>query len=358
VAKNFMPGGKRLQAGDKFRFTDQAKTLCRIAATKGSAFYEGDLAEKIVSYSKTTGGYFTMEDFAEHKPEWVEPISIDYHGTELHEIPPNGQGIAALMALGILRNTKIENYPVDSPDSLHLQFEAMKLAFADAWRYVADPRFMTIKNSELLDSNYLAERARLIDMNKASLPVYGIPRKGGTVYMTAADSSGMMVSLIQSNYVNVGSGLVVPGTGISLHNRGSGFVLEEGHPNRVGGRKRPYHTIIPAFVTVKGKPLMSFGVMGGPMQPQGHIQMMLRIIDHGQNPQSASDAPRWRVIGGREVWVEKEMGEDTIAELKKRGHEIVVSRPADFGGAQLIYKMDDGYCAGSDHRKDGQAVGY
>lgn len=357
-AATFARNGRVPSTGEKVLLPDHAKTLCRIKATKGDAFYRDDIAEKIAEHAKATGGWMTTEDLAAHKADWVEPLSIEYHGYTLHEIPPNGQGIAALIMLGILADKDIRNYPVDSADSLHLQIEAMKLAFADAHRYVADPKLMDIKPSSLLDPVYLSERAKLIDMNKAGDPVYGIPPKGGTVYLTAADESGMMVSYIQSNYMGFGSGIVVPGTGIAMQNRGRGFTLEKGHPNRVGGRKRPYHTIIPAFVTKDGEPVMSYGVMGGPMQPQGHAQMMLRIFDYGQNPQSASDAPRWRVMGGKTVAFEPGFKKDVYDELKRRGHDVVFIDSSEMGGAQLIYRLDGGYCAGSDHRKDGQAVGY
>ena len=356
--ETFLPDGQAPKAGERVVLPDHAKTLCRIAATKGEAFYRGDIAERIAAHAKATGGLMTVEDLESHHPDWVEPLSIDYHGVSLHEIPPNGQGIAALIMLGILRHKNIRDFPVDSADSLHLQIEAMKLAFADGYRYIADPASMDISPKSLLDPGYLAERARLIDMKKAQDPVYGIPPRGGTVYLTAADAHGMMVSYIQSNFQGFGSGIVIPGTGIAMQNRGYCFTLEKGHPNQVGGRKRPYQTIIPGFVTREGRPLMSFGVMGGPMQPQGHAQMMVRIFDYGQNPQTASDAPRWRVLGGLKVALEKGFDSAVIEELSARGHDIQIDTASSFGGAQLIYRLDDGYCAGSDHRKDGQAVGY
>ncbi|MCE5249077.1 gamma-glutamyltransferase family protein [bacterium] len=353
----FLVDGRAPKAGEKFVQSDQARTLCRIAATNGEAFYRGELAEKIAAHARATGGLMTIEDLANHKPIWVEPISMDYHGITLHEIPPNGQGIAALIMLGIIQRLNIQQYSIDSADCLHLQIEAMKLAFADAHRYVADPDSLDIRPAALLGSGYLERRAALIDMKKAQNPGFGVPSRGGTVYLTAADSNGMMVSYIQSNYGGFGSGIVVPGTGISLQNRGYGFTLEEGHPNRVGGGKRPYHTIIPGFVTRDGKPLMSFGVMGGPMQPQGHVQMVIRIFDYGQNPQTASDAPRWRVLENLDVVLEPGFRPEVVGELRRRGHNIKIGGES-FGGAQLIYRLADGYCAGSDHRKDGQAVGY
>jgi gamma-glutamyltranspeptidase/glutathione hydrolase len=287
----------------------------------------------------------------------VEPIHKDYRGYRVHEIPPNGQGIAALMALGILEHFDL---PADSPDSLHLQIEAMKLAFADAYRYVADPLHMPIGAQELLAPEYLAQRARLIDRRRAQNFDPGSPPRGGTIYLTAADANGMMVSFIQSNYMGFGSGVVVRGTGISLQNRGFGFSLAAGHPNQVAGGKRPFHTIIPAFVTQDGRPLMSFGVMGGEMQPQGHTQIMVRLADYGQNPQAACDAPRWKVIRDFTVCFEAAMAEPTKAELAARGHRIanIGTGYMDFGAGQFIYCLEDGYLAASDPRRDGQAVGY
>ncbi len=240
----------------------------------------------------------------------------------LHEIPPNGQGIAALMALGILSNFDLAQTPVDSADSMHLQMEAMKLAFADAYRYVADPRSMQVAPADMLDPDYLRRRAGLIDRTRAQDFGHGVPPGSGTVYLTVADASGMMVSYIQSNYNGFGSGVVVPDTGISLHNRGFGFSLEPGHPNQVGPGKRPFHTIIPAFVTQGGKPLMSFGVMGADMQPQGHVQIMVRIADYGQNPQAAADGPRWKVFKGRQIAIEHAVPASVAAELARRGHQV------------------------------------
>lgn len=357
----FLPGGRAPRAGELFRFEDQARTLTRIAETNGEAFYRGELAEKMATHLHASGGLLSEADLAAHRADWVGTISQPYRGVELHEIPPNGQGLAALLMLGILERYPVAELPVDSADSLHLQLEAMKLAFADAHRYVADPRAMDLRVEDLLDPNYLEARARLIDPKRAQAPEYGVPKRGGTVYLTAADEDGMMVSLIQSNYYGFGSGVVVPGTGISMQNRGAGFVLEPGHPNVVEGGKRPFHTIIPGFVTQSGAPLMSFGVMGGPMQPQGHAQMVLRLRDHRQNPQTASDAPRWRVVEGLEVAVETGFRPEVLDELTARGHKLTQTPPEasfSFGGAQLILRTEGGYVAGSDSRKDGQAVGF
>ena len=360
-AAAFLPDGRAPHPGELFRHPEQAHTLARIAETAGETFYRGELAERMAACSAETGGLLTEADLAEHRADWVETISTDYHSTRLHEIPPNGQGLAALIALGILRHRPEADAHPDSADGLHVTIEAMKLGFADAHRYISDPDTMDVSVPDLLDDGYLAERAARIDMEHAADPQHGVPSRGGTVYLTTADAQGRMVSMIQSNYHGFGSGIVVPGTGISLQNRGAGFVLEPGHPNRVGGGKRPFHTIIPGFVTRGGAPLMGFGVMGGPMQPQGHVQMMVRIFGAGQNPQAASDAPRWRVMEGRMVALERGFVPEVLNELKVRGHELQLSvsdTSFAFGGAQLILRTEAGFVAASDHRKDGQAVGY
>jgi gamma-glutamyltranspeptidase/glutathione hydrolase len=358
-AKVFLPKGRAPHIGELFRCPQQAQTLEEIAVTNGQSFYHGKLAEKITTYAASTGGELSREDLAEHRSDWVKPISVDYHGIQLHEIPPNGQGLTALIALGLLRHLEIRNYPVDCADSIHLQVEAMKIAFAEAHRHIADPANMEVDPYDLLHDTFFENRAREIRLDQARFPKSSFPVDKGTVYLTAADHSGMMVSFIQSNFRGFGSGIVDPQTGISFQNRGLGFTLEKGHPNCVAGGKRPYHTIIPAFVTQNSSPLISFGVMGGHMQPQGHVQMMLRIFDCGQNPQTASDAPRWHVGEDHVVSLEKGFDNRVVDELKKRSHTITTNSPTSlFGGAQIIAKIDDGYCAASDHRKDGQAVGY
>lgn len=357
----FLPGGRAPKAGELFRFADQAVTLEQIAASKSEAFYRGALADRIAEHARSSGGLLSEQDLAEHQIDWVDTVSQSYRGVELHEIPPNGQGLAALQALAILEQKELGDFATDSADSLHLQIEATKLALADAYRYVADPEAMDVTAAELLDPGYIRERAELIDMRRAQDFGHGEPKRGGTVYLTAADENGMMISYIQSNYSGFGSGVVVPGTGISLQNRGGGFTLEQGHPNQVGPRKRPFHTIIPAFLMEAGQPRMSFGVMGGPMQAQGHVQMVTRIHDHGQNPQAAADAPRWRVMEGLEVAAEPGFRPEVIAELQSRGHQVKQEDPGEsfsFGGAQLIHRLADGYLAASDWRKDGQALGY
>jgi gamma-glutamyltranspeptidase/glutathione hydrolase len=359
-AEAFMPYGRAPRVGEQFACPAQATTLERIAATSGAAFYTGDLAGQMVAWGKQHGAALTLEDLATHHNEWVDPIGLDYRGYTLHEIPPNGQGIAALMALGMLENFDIGALPVDAGDSQHLQIEAMKLAFADLYEHVSDQDTMAVSAAALLDKAYLKERAKLLDLAKAGCPEFGTPAKGGTVYLTSADASGMMVSYIQSNFDGFGSGVVVPGTGISLQNRGFGFSLRPGHPNLVAPRKRPFHTIIPGFVTHKGQPLMSFGVMGGSMQAQGHAQMMVRMVDYLQNPQAAADAPRWRIGSGLSVAVEHEMEVETVETLRGRGHKVTVADPqsTDFGRAQMIYRMENGYLAASEQRADGHAVGF
>ena len=356
----FLPKDRAPYAGERFYCPQQAETLEEIAATRGESFYKGPIAERIALASSADDGAMTVEDLAAHQCDWIDPISVEYRGYHLHEMPPNGQGIAALIALGILRHHDVAAYPADSADSLHLQIEAMKLAFADLYAHVSDPATMDVKPERMLDAAYLEQRARAIDMKRAQYPKTGIARGGGTIYLTAADQSGMMLSFIQSNYMGFGSGVVVPGTGISLQNRGHGFVLEPGHANEVGPRKRPFQTIIPGFLTRNGQPVMSFGVMGGSMQAQGHIQMVIRLVDYKQNPQACTDGPRWIVNHDLSVSLEEAVPVSVKEELTRRGHRLVPSdRPMfGFGGAQLIHRLDDGYCAASDHRKDGCAIGF
>jgi gamma-glutamyltranspeptidase/glutathione hydrolase len=360
--QTFLPRGKPPLAGELFRCPDQATTLSEIAESHGESFYRGDLADRIVRCAKSNNGVITHEDLENHESEWVEPISINYRERCLHEIPPNGQGLSTLIALGILRYHDIKKYPVDSADSVHLQIEAMKIAFAEAHRHISDPKYMLVSSADLLQADFLAHRAREIKMGRASYRSSKIPTDYGTVYLTTADKNGMMVSFIQSNYMGFGSGIVIPNTGISMQNRGCGFVIEEGHPNCVDGGKRPYHTIIPGFVTHNNQPLMSFGVMGGHMQPQGHVQMMVRIFDYDQNPQTACDAPRWMLNQDSSVSLEYGVSSHVIEDLRERGHKILPTPHhalhGDFGGAQLIYCLEDGYCAASDPRKDGQALGF
>jgi gamma-glutamyltranspeptidase / glutathione hydrolase len=314
----------------------------------------------MVAHSRAQGGGHALEDFANHSNVWVTPLTIDYRGTTVHELPPNGQGIAALIALGIVEHFELATQPVDSAEVQHLEIEAMKLAFADVYRYVGDPRAMEVAPAQMLDREYLAARARLIDRRRAQDFKHGIPPPAGTVYLTAADANGMMVSLIQSNYMGFGSGIVVPGTGISLQNRGTGFSLQPGHPNRVGPGKRPFHTIIPGFATRAGAPYASFGVMGGQIQPQGHLQTLVRLIDFHQQPQTVLDAPRWKVNAGLSLDLESSMSPAVRDGLAMRGHRFasIADSYMDFGAGQFIVCTEDGYVAGSDPRRDGQAAGF
>ncbi len=358
--EHFMPRGRPPAPGETWSSAALAATLEKIAATDGEAFYRGELAEKMVAHSKAASGAHALADFAEHTCEWVTPLGLDYRGVTVHEIPPNGQGISALMALGILSSFDLASQPVDGAVVQHLEIEAMKLAFADAYRYVSDPRTMSVPSSSLLDRNYLAMRAREIDPLRAQRMGPGQPPQGGTVYLCAADQDGMMVSLIQSNYMGFGSGVVVPGTGISLQNRGAGFTLAKGHPNEVAGGKRPYHTIIPGFVTRDGAPLAAFGVMGGPIQPPGHVQTLVRLVDYGMNPQAALDAPRWKVAPNGDVDLEPTAPAQLRDGLKAMGHRVEEAPDSymDFGAGQFIVKTDGGYVAASDWRRDGQAAGF
>lgn len=359
-AAAFLPGGRPPRAGERFAFPDQGATLREIAETEGESFYRGALAGRIAEFARKTGGALTEADLAAHRADWVHPVSQDYRGYTLHEIPPGGQGISALIALGILGHFDVAAHPADSAASVHLQVEAMKLGFADVYAHVADPATMKVHGTDLLDPGYLAQRARRLDPSRAQRHDAGTPPGSGTVYLTAADASGRMVSYIQSNYNGFGSGVVVEGTGISLQNRGSAFSLQPGHPNLVGPGKRPFHTIIPGFVTRRGEPVMSFGVMGADMQPQGHVQMMVRLVDYGQNPQAAADGPRWKIAKDGSLLVENAMPPETVEGLRELGHDVRVTPrwAMDYGSAQLIHRLPHGYFAASEPRRDGQAVGF
>jgi gamma-glutamyltranspeptidase/glutathione hydrolase len=360
----FLPKGRAPEVGELMRMPGAAKALRMIAETKGAAFYQGVIAQAIERHAKAHGGAMRVADLAAYKPEWVEPIGIDYRGYRLHEIPPNGQGISALMALGMLEHFALGEIEVDSVQSQHLQIEAMKLAFADAYRYVSEPSSMTVTPAQMLDRDYLKQRAKLIDPKRERRFSAGTPPKGGTIYLTAADERGMMVSFIQSNYMGFGSGVVVPEYGVSLQNRGHGFSLDARSPNVVAPGKRPFHTIIPAFLTKDGQAQMSFGVMGGNMQPQGHLQTLVRMLDHQQDPQAACDAPRWRFDAGLSVEVEPEMKRETVAGLVALGHQIEPKPDSymDLGAGQFIWRLGDpgseGYLAASDSRRDGLAAGF
>jgi gamma-glutamyltranspeptidase/glutathione hydrolase len=366
-ADHLLPWGRAPQVGELFQFPAAARGLRAIATTKGQAFYGGEIAHAIEKFSNAHGGSLKASDFAAYKADWVTPISQNYRGHTLHEIPPNGQGIAALITLGILGNFDLAALALDGVDSQHLQIEAMKLAFADVYRYVADEASMEVTAQQMLDPAYLKQRADLIDMKKAQDFKAGNPAKGGTIYLTAADENGMMVSFIQSNYMGFGSGCVEPEFGVSLQNRGHAFAVRSGglNPaNLVAPGKRPFHTIIPAFLTKDGQPVMSYGVMGANMQPQGHVQTLVRMLDYQQNPQTACDAPRWRYNDGLVINVESAMDPHTVKGLQALGHQMEVINDSyqDFGSGQFIWRMGDpkvqGYVAASDSRRDGLVAGF
>ncbi len=358
-ARIFAPHGRAPTVGERFVAGDHAETLRSIAATGGDSFYRGDLAAKIVDYCRANGGMIDADDLNGHRSTWVDPIKMDYRGHEIWEIPPNGQGLAALLALGILGNENMGERAHGSESTWHLQIESMKLAFADTHRYVADPEKANVPVAGLLDKAYLAARHGLIT-DAAGDPGFGRPPNSGTVYLCVVDRDGQMVSYIQSNYQGFGSGIVVPGTGIALHNRGAGFNLDHGHPNEAAGGKRPFHTIIPAFLTRAGRPVGPFGVMGAAMQPQGHLQVVSSMLDWDMNPQAALDAPRWFVDAGKRIVLEPDIDHRVAAGLAARGHQIQpCTVPGLFGRGQIIRRLSSGiYVAGSEKRADGTAVGW
>lgn len=350
--EHFTFDGKAPAPGELWKSEDQAQTLEKIAATGGESFYIGELAEKIVDFIKSAGGVMELEDLAAHKPEWVELITTSFRGYDVWEIPPNGQGITVLMALGIL--DKLEKGTIEDPETIHKAIEAMKLGFEDGNRIIGDQDFMDDSWKKVLDSGYLLERTKEIG-DLARLPNDTYPKRGGTVYLAAADGEGNMISYIQSNYWGFGSGLVVPGTGISLHNRGFDFVSEEGSPNSLAPGKRPYHTIIPGFLTKDGKPVGPFGVMGAYMQPQGHLQVLMNSIDFGLNPQDALDAPRWQWVGENKIQVEKSFPTELAEVLVRKGHDVSVNlETSNFGRGQIIWRDENGIlCGGTESRADG-----
>lgn len=359
----FMPNGRAPDAGEIWRFKEQAHTLEDIAQTRGASFYKGRLAEAMTRFAREHGAALSLEDLGSHVPRWVEPIHTTFRGHEVHEIPPNGQGLAALIALGVLERLPIDDAPAGSAERMHLEIEAMRLAFADLHAHVGDPASMALGVGDLLSDAYLSQRARAIDPRRAGHYGPGKPESGGTVYLCTADASGCMVSYIQSNFRGFGSGVVVPDTGIALHNRGSAFVTTPGHVNEVDGGKLPLHSIIPAFITRDGKSVMAFGVMGGNMQPQGHMQVAMRSLVEGFNPQACSDAPRWRITDAAILTLEPTVPGRIVTALEAMGHrpQVAPADTLDFGSAQLVHKLvvDDGthaYIAGSDHRRDGQAI--
>jgi gamma-glutamyltranspeptidase/glutathione hydrolase len=355
--ETFAPNGRAPRPGELWRSPGHADTLQKIAETGSEAFYRGELAEKIEAFAKQYGGYLRADDLAEFAPEWVEPVSISYRGYEVWELPPNGHGIVALMALNIVKGFSFAER--ESVDAYHYAIEALKLAYADGFAHIADPSYMKVKVNDLLSEAYAEERRKLIG-KEALLPVAGKPKSEGTVYLATADEEGNMVSFIQSNYTGFGSGLVVPGTGISLHNRGNNFTLDPNHVNCLEPGKRPYHTIIPGFLTRQGKPVGPFGVIGGFMQPQAHMQLIMSTVDFHLNPQAALDAPRWRWIEGRKIEVERTVPDWIVQKLSEIGHEIQIGADsAGFGRGQIIWRNDQGvYCGGTEPRTDGAIAGW
>lgn len=350
--ETFAPKGRAPEIGEMWSSQDHANTLKTIGVTKAEAFYSGDLADRIDRFARQYGGFLRKKDLEEYKPQWVTPISVNYRGYDVWEIPPNGHGLVALLALNILKGFDFQT--ADSVGRYHKQIEATKLAFADGLKYIADSSNMKVSVENLLSDRYAAERRTLIG-REAIQPLAGQPPKGGTVYLATADGEGNMVSFIQSNYMGFGSGLVVPGTGISLHNRGNNFTLDPEHANCLQPGKKPYHTIIPGFLTKDNKPIGPFGVMGGFMQPQGHVQVVMNAIDFGLNPQAALDAPRWQWKCDRVVEVEHHFPQHLAQALAARGHQVNYALGSDgFGRGQIIWQTGDGVLAGgTEPRADG-----
>ncbi|MCL1995800.1 MAG: gamma-glutamyltransferase family protein [Defluviitaleaceae bacterium] len=348
----FAPDGKAPGIGEIWNSPDHAKTLQEIGETNGESFYRGSLAEKMADFVQKHGGYLTKEDLAGYSPEWVQPISINYKGYDIWEMPPNGQGVVALLALGAMRDFPYEN----SIKYLHKQIEAMKLSFATGKATITDSKFMKYSCQELLNPEFLKEIAAAIEP-VATMPKELTPNKGGTVYLTTADGQGNMVSFIQSNYMGFGCGLVVPGTGISIQNRGCDFSLDPHHINALAGGKRTYHTIIPGFITKDDSPVASFGVMGGYMQPQGHLQVVSGLIDQELNPQAALDAPRWRWVSDNHIEVEHSFPKSTAKELVALGHRVTVALDStDFGRGQIIMRSNNGTLVGGCEPRTDSAV--
>lgn len=348
----FAPDGRPPKAGEIWRSPGHAETLRQIAETGAESFYRGDLAEKIDAFSRKCGGFLRKEDLAAYRPEWVKPISVNYRGYDVWEIPPNGQGLVALMALNILKGFSFGEK--ETVDTYHKQIEAIKLAFADGFRYITQKDKMSVTVEQLLSDQYADDRRGLIG-ERALTPEPGDPRSSGTVYLATADGEGNMVSFIQSNYMGFGSGIVVPGTGIALQNRGHNFSLDPAHDNRLEPGKKTYHTIIPGFLTKDGKAVGPFGVMGGFMQPQGHVQVVMNTIDFHLNPQAALDAPRWQWLEGKTVEVERHFPEHIALALEQKGHHIKWgSFSSNFGRGQIIWRDENGVLiGGTDMRTDG-----
>jgi gamma-glutamyltranspeptidase/glutathione hydrolase len=359
-ADAFLPGGQPPLIGARFKFPALARSLRLIAETEGRAFYEGEIAEAMVAHAKSHGGALTLDDLASHRVDWVEPIRLNYRGAEVLELPPNGQGVAVQIALGVLSHFDL-GASVPQAKRMHLQIEAMKMGFSDVYRWVSDPASMPLRIEDLLDPAVLAARSRAIDLQRAQPWTARPLPPGNTVYIAAADAQGRLVSFIQSNFQGFGSGVVVPKFGVSLLNRGSGFSLDPAHPNHVAGGKRPFHTTIPAMLLRDGRPLAALGVVGADMQPQGQVQIASDLLDRGNNPQSALDAPRWRITenDGR-IRLEAHVPADVASELALYGHRVEVAEPEsiEFGGGQLVCRLGDTWAGASDPRRDGCAAGF
>ncbi|MDO8541916.1 MAG: gamma-glutamyltransferase [Opitutaceae bacterium] len=369
----YAPAGRAPAKGEIFRNPDLASTYTLLAQKGREAFYRGEIAARIDAFFSANGGWLRKIDFEQHTSTWVDPVSVNYRGYDVYELPPNGQGIAALQMLNILEGFDLRRMGYNSPDALHVQIEAKKLAFEDRAKFYADPEFARIPLPGLLSKGYAAERRKLINPQRAAKTYdAGSPalQQGDTIYLTTADGEGNMVSLIQSNYRGMGSGIVVPGLGFGFQDRGEMFTLEPGHANGYAPGKRPFHTIIPAFIMKDGAPFLSFGVMGGAMQPQGHVQIVVNLIDFDMNVQEAGDAARWQHEGSTDynvpkmttggfVYLETGVPWETQAELKRRGHDLRTDL-GGFGGYQGI-KWDAKnrtYIGASESRKDGQAAGW
>ncbi|WP_026800348.1 gamma-glutamyltransferase family protein [Pontibacillus halophilus] len=356
--ETFAPKGRAPQIGETWSSPNHAATLRSLAETNVDSFYQGELAEKMAQFSREYGGFLSLEDLQSYEPEWVTPISVPYRGYDVWEIPPNGQGIVALQALNLLRG--YDFHEKEAAETYHLQIEAMKLAFADGHAHLADLAHMKTSVSDLLSEAYAKERRSLIHRT-ARLPEAGVPTRGGTVYLATADKEGNMVSYIQSNYMGFGSGLVVPGTGIALQNRGHNFSLDKAHPNALQGGKRSYHTIIPGFLTKDGHGVGPFGVMGGFMQPQGHVQVVMNTLDFHLNPQAALDAPRWQWMKDRTVWVEPHFPNSIAQQLMRIGHDVHIQVDGSaFGRGQIIWRDNETgtLYGGTESRTDGSIASY
>ncbi|WNW10000.1 gamma-glutamyltransferase family protein [Pseudomonas sp. DTU_2021_1001937_2_SI_NGA_ILE_001] len=348
----FLIDGKVPKAGELFRNPDQARTLKELAETGCESFYRGALAARIDEASRQGGGYLRQSDLQSYKPRWVEPISVNYRGYDVWEIPPSGQGLVALMTLQILKGFDFDHR--DSLSTWHRQIEALKLAYSDGLHHITDPEHMRVAVADLLGEAYTQRRRALIG-DTALEPKAGDPHASGTVYLATADAEGNMVSFIQSNYHGFGSGVVVPGCGIALQNRGQEFSLDPGHANTLQPGKKTFHTIIPGFISHNGQPVGPFGVMGGYMQPQGHVQMVMNLVDFGLNPQAALDAPRWQWLGGMKVGIEQAASRDLAAALQGMGHQVEVACDSvDYGRGQIIVRdpVSGVLCGGTEPRAD------